>query len=193
MDFKVTTDCGTQRIARAAFEYARKNGKTNGGHRHQGQHNEKDRRQVLQDLPRSRRRLSGDHRRGLYIDIMTANLIKEGRRNQFQVFVLPNLYGDIITDEAAEIQGGVGTAGSANIGDHYAMFEAIHGSAPRMMEEGRGEYANPSSLIKASELLLRHIGMIEAADRLAAAMRPATGKGRCHHQPQGRRHLQRVR
>ena len=91
------------------------------------------------------------------MDIMTANLIKKDRRNQFQVFVLPNLYGDILTDEAAEIQGGVGTAGSANIGDQYAMFEAIHGSAPRMIEEGRGDYANPSSLIKASEMMLRHI------------------------------------
>ena len=170
MDFKVTTDCGTQRIARAAFEYARKNGKTNVAivtkanimKKTDGKFS-KICHEVAADYPEI---IAEDW----YIDIMTANLIKEGRRNQFQVFVLPNLYGDIITDEAAEIQGGVGTAGSANIGDHYAMFEAIHGSAPRMMEEGRGEYANPSSLIKASELLLRHIGMIEAADRLAAAM-----------------------
>ena len=102
-----------------------------------------------------------------YIDIMTANLVNKAIRNQFQVFVLPNLYGDIITDEAAEIQGGVGTAGSANIGDHYAMFEAIHGSAPRMIEEGLGEYANPSSIFKAAEMLLRHIGLIDKADQLA--------------------------
>ena len=91
-------------------------------------------------------------------------------RNQFQVFVLPNLYGDIITDEAAEIQGGVGTAGSANIGDRYARFEAIHGSAPRMVEEGLADYANPSSIFKAAEMLLRHIGLIEKADRLASAL-----------------------
>ncbi|MGN0713383.1 MAG: isocitrate/isopropylmalate family dehydrogenase, partial [Anaerovoracaceae bacterium] len=79
-------------------------------------------------------------------------------------------YGDIITDEAAEIQGGVGTAGSANIGDRYAMFEAIHGSAPRMIEEGLGDYANPSSIFKAAEMMLRHIGLTEKADRLAAAL-----------------------
>ena len=170
MDFKVITDAGTRRIARAAFEYARKNGKKNVAivtkanimKKTDGKFS-KICHEVAADYPE----ITAED---WYIDIMTANLIKEGRRNQFQVFVLPNLYGDIITDEAAEIQGGVGTAGSANIGDHYAMFEAIHGSAPRMMEEGRGEYANPSSLIKASELLLRHIGMIEAADRLAAAM-----------------------
>lgn len=170
MDFKVTTDCGTRRIARAAFEYAKNNGKSNVAivtkanimKKTDGKFS-KLCHEVAADYPQIKAE-------DWYIDIMTANLIKEGRRNQFEVFVLPNLYGDIITDEAAEIQGGVGTAGSANIGDHYAMFEAIHGSAPRMINEGRGEYANPSSLIKASELLLRHIGMNRDADRLAAAM-----------------------
>lgn len=170
MDFKVTTDCGTRRIARAAFEYAKNNGKSNVAivtkanimKKTDGKFS-KLCHEVAADYPQIKAE-------DWYIDIMTANLIKEGRRNQFEVFVLPNLYGDIITDEAAEIQGGVGTAGSANIGDHYAMFEAIHGSAPRMINEDRGEYANPSSLIKASELLLRHIGMNPAADRLAAAM-----------------------
>jgi isocitrate dehydrogenase (NAD+) len=74
---------------------------------------------------------------------MTAKLLDDKRRRDFKVVVLPNLYGDIITDEAAEIQGGVGTAGSANIGKRYAMFEAIHGSAPRMVQEGRAKYADP--------------------------------------------------
>ena len=84
-----------------------------------------------------------------YIDIMTAKLVDAKRRTEFQVLVLPNLYGDILTDEAAEFQGGVGTAGSANIGKRYAMFEAIHGSAPRMVDEGRAQYADPSSMIRA--------------------------------------------
>ena len=83
-----------------------------------------------------------------YVDIMAANLINPEIRKKFQVFLTPNLYGDILTDEAAQIQGGVGTAGSANTGDRYAMFEAIHGSAPRMISEGLGEYANPSSILK---------------------------------------------
>ena len=77
--------------------------------------------------------------------------------------VLPNLYGDILTDEAAEFQGGVGTAGSANIGTRYAMFEAIHGSAPRMVDEGRAQYADPSSIIRAAGMLLEHIGYTEEA------------------------------
>ena len=105
-----------------------------------------------------------------YIDIMTANLLKEPLREKFQVVLLPNLYGDIITDEAAQIQGGVGTAGSANIGDRYAMFEAIHGSAPRMIQRGMGDYANPASIIKASTMLLRHICRLDAAAKLENAL-----------------------
>ena len=92
--------------------------------------------QVSQDYPG----ISWD---GWYIDIMTAKLLDKARRSDFQVLVMPNLYGDILTDEAAEIQGGVGTAGSANIGTRYAMFEAIHGSAPRMVAEGRGQVCRP--------------------------------------------------
>ncbi|MFW5647273.1 MAG: isocitrate/isopropylmalate family dehydrogenase, partial [Acetivibrio ethanolgignens] len=105
-----------------------------------------------------------------YIDIMTAKLLDENRRRDFQVVVLPNLYGDIITDEAAELQGGVGTAGSANIGKKYAMFEAIHGSAPRMVEEGREIYADPCSMIRAGAMLLSHIGYQEEAERLYKAL-----------------------
>ena len=105
-----------------------------------------------------------------YIDIMTAKLIDPKRRNQFQVLILPNLYGDILTDEAAEFQGGVGTAGSANIGSRYAMFDAIHGSAPRMVEEGREKYADPSSVMRAAVMLLSHIGYQEQSDKLARAL-----------------------
>ena len=84
--------------------------------------------------------------------------------------MLPNLYGDIITDEAAEFQGGVGTAGSANIGKRYAMFEAIHGSAPRMVKEGRAKYADPCSMLRAAILLLSHVGYQKEADRLEKAL-----------------------
>ena len=165
-DFKVTTEPGTRRIARKAFEYARANGKT---------------KMAIVTKANIMKKTDGNfsricHEIGLeypevemedwYIDIMTANLVNPDIRSQFQVFVLPNLYGDIITDEAAEIQGGVGTAGSANIGDQYAMFEAIHGSAPRMIEDGLGQYANPSSLFKAVVMMLRHIGFTAKANGL---------------------------
>ena len=174
MDFKVTTDAGTRRIARSAFEYARANGKTsvsivtkaNIMKKTDGMFSEICH-EVAADYPEIQAE-------DWYIDIMTANLVNEQIRNRFQVFVLPNLYGDIITDEAAQIQGGVGTAGSANLGDSYAMFEAIHGSAPRKIENGEGDYANPASIFKAAEMLLRHIALAEKADRLAAAMRECT-------------------
>ena len=105
-----------------------------------------------------------------FIDITTAKLIDPARRSDFKVFVLPNLYGDIITDEAAQIQGGVGTAGSANLGKRYAMFEAIHGSAPRMVTEGRAQYADPCSMIKAVAMMMEHIGEIEKAKKLNMAL-----------------------
>ncbi len=101
---------------------------------------------------------------------MTAKLVDPKRRTQFQVVVLPNLYGDIITDEAAEFQGGVGTAGSINMGKKYAMFEAIHGSAPRMVEEGRAKYADPCSIIRAASMLLSHIGYADKAEKLDKAL-----------------------
>ena len=82
----------------------------------------------------------------------------------------PNLYGDILTDEAAQIQGGVGTAGSANIGKRYAMFEAIHGTAPRMVQEGRIQYTNPSSIVRAGAMLLQHIGFEELGAKLHMAL-----------------------
>ena len=174
VDFKVTTDLGTRRIARAAFEYAKNNGKThlsvvtkaNIMKKTDGKFTA-----ICHEIAKDYPEITVED---YYIDIMTANLIKEPLREKFQVVLLPNLYGDIITDEAAQIQGGVGTAGSANIGDRYAMFEAIHGSAPRMIERGMGAYANPASIIKAAAMLLRHICRTEAAEKLEKAMAACT-------------------
>ena len=174
MDFKVTTDAGTRRIARAAFNYARANGKTNVAIVTKANIMKKTdgmfsriAHEVAAEYPEI---VAEDW----YIDIMAANLVNPALRGKFQVFLLPNLYGDILTDEAAQFQGGVGTAGSANIGDRCAMFEAIHGSAPRKIEAGEGDYANPTSILRAAELLLRHIGMADKADRLSAALELCT-------------------
>ena len=170
MDFKVTTENGTKRIAKAAFDYAKQNGKTNVAIVTKANIMKKtdgNFSRICHEVAKDYPNITADD---WYIDIMTANLVNEDIRSKFQVFLLPNLYGDIITDEAAQIQGGVGTAGSANIGDNYAMFEAIHGSAPRMIEEGIGEYANPSSIFKATEMMLRHIGFSEKAEKLKKAL-----------------------
>lgn len=172
VDFKVITEQGAERIIRLAFEYARKNGlkrvtavtKANVVKATDGR------------FSRMAKKVGEEYKQyGItqdewYIDIMTAKLLDPARRRDFQVIVLPNLYGDILTDEAAQLQGGVGTAGSANIGKRWAMFEAIHGSAPRMVKEGRDIYADPSSMIRASAMLLRHIGYPVKADRLDMAL-----------------------
>ena len=163
VDFKVTTDLGTQRIARAAFEYACENGKTrvtvvtkaNIMKKTDGKFSEICH-QIAKDYPQIQ---IEDY----YVDIMAANLIDPKVQQNFQVLVLPNLYGDILTDEAAQLQGGVGTAGSANIGDHYAIFEAIHGSAPKLVEQGLADYADPTSILRAVVMLLRHIGRFHQA------------------------------
>ena len=173
-DFKVTTNAGTERIARAAFEYSRKNGKKNVAivtkanimKKTDGKFS-----QICHKVAAEYPEITADE---WYIDIMTANLVNEKIRSDFEVFLLPNLYGDIITDEAAQIQGGVGTAGSMNLGDRYAMFEAIHGSAPRMIEQGIGGYANPTSIFKATEMLLNHIGFTAAANKLSKALEICT-------------------
>lgn len=176
MDFKVTTEPGTRRIAKAAFEYAKANGKDRVAIVTKANIMKKTDGNFTRICHEVAAEYPGIKADDWYIDIMTANLVNKDIRNQFQVFVLPNLYGDIITDEAAEIQGGVGTAGSANMGDQYAMFEAIHGSAPRMIEEGLGDYANPSSIFKAAEMMIRHIGLTAKADRLAAVLEECSEK-----------------
>ena len=170
MDFCVATTQGTDRIIRAGFDFARKSGsnylslvtkaniiKTTDG-------------KFLSTMERIGKEYPEVKWDSWFIDIMTAKLIDPARRSDFKVFVLPNLYGDILTDEAAQIQGGVGTAGSANIGKRYAMFEAIHGSAPRMVDEGRAKYADPCSMIKAVALMMNHIGEAEKGKKLNMAL-----------------------
>jgi isocitrate dehydrogenase (NAD+) len=170
IDFKVITKQGAERIIRLAFEYAKNNNinkvtivtkanviKTSDG-------------LFLDTGYRIAKEYPDIECDDWYIDIMTAKLIDEKRRRQFKVIVLPNLYGDILTDEAAEFQGGVGTAGSANIGKRYSMFEAIHGSAPRMVKEGRAKYADPGSMIKAASLLIDHLGYSDRHKKLEMAI-----------------------
>lgn len=166
LDFKVTTDIGTRRIARAAFDYAKNNNKRYVSLVTKANIMKKTDGLFSKIVRETAKDYEGIELEEQYVDICAANLLNEGVREKFQVFILPNLYGDIITDEAAEIQGGVGTAGSANIGSRYAMFEAVHGSAPKMVEEGLAEFANPSSILSAAVMMLNHIGLNEKADLL---------------------------
>lgn len=170
IDFVVTTSEGTERIARLAYEYARKNGKDRVSIINKANVIKTTDGKFLRICKKVGEEFPDITTDEWYIDITTAKLIDEKRRRDFKVFILPNLYGDIITDEAAEFQGGVGTAGSANLGKRYAMFEAIHGSAPRMIREGRGQYADPCSMLRASVMLLSHIGKQKEADLLERAL-----------------------
>ena len=175
-DFRVITTQGVRRIAKAAFDYARANGKKHVAIITKANILKKTDGKFLDicyDVAKDYPEIQADD---WFVDIISANLINPEVSKDYEVFVLPNLYGDIITDEAAQIQGGVGTAGSSNIGNRYSMFEAIHGSAPRMVAAGRQMYANPASMIKAAELLLRHIGYPEQADRVIKALDIANKK-----------------
>ncbi len=170
VDFRVITTPGSRRILELAFDHARRAGKSkvtvvtkaNVVKATDGKFLD-----VAREVSLNYPEIEWD---GWYIDIMTAKLLDVERRHEFQVIALPNLYGDILSDEAGQIQGGVGTAGSANIGKEYAMFEAIHGTAPRMVREGRDQYADPSSVLRAGAMLLEHVGFTELGSKLHKAL-----------------------
>ena len=170
VDFTVTTKQGSDRIARIAYDYARKNGRTRVSLVTKANIIKTTDGNFLEDCHKVADLYPEITTDEWYADIMTAKLVDQKRRKDFQILLLPNLYGDIISDEAAEFQGGVGTAGCANVGKKYAMFEAIHGSAPRMVKEGRAIYADPCSMLRASVMLLSHIGYQDRADKLERAL-----------------------
>ena len=170
VDFTITTKQGSTRIAEIAYDYARKNGKTRVSLVTKANVIKTTDGNFLEDCHKVAEGYPEITTDEWYADIMTAKLVDTKRRRDFQILLLPNLYGDIISDEAAEFQGGVGTAGCANIGKRYAMFEAIHGSAPRMVKEGRAKFADPSSMLRAAVMLLSHIGYQDKADKLARAL-----------------------
>ena len=174
IDFKVQTKQGSERIARAAFEFARKNGKKN---------------VTVVTKANIVKLADGNFVKAVYevgkeypeieiqerlVDAMCAKMLDPEFNEGIEVVVLPNLYGDIVTDVAAELQGGLGTACSSNIGNQYALFEAIHGTAPYLMSHGRGDYADPSSLIRAMGQMLAHIGLADRNQLLEKALEICT-------------------
>ncbi|MFK7954142.1 MAG: NADP-dependent isocitrate dehydrogenase [Ekhidna sp.] len=161
---KLVTKSGSERIIRYAFEYARQNNrkkvtcmvKDNIMKHTDGMfHRVFD--AVGEEYPEIKKEVQ-------IIDIGAAKLAS--RPEDFDVVVTLNLYGDIVSDITAEIAGSVGLAGSSNVGRNYAMFEAIHGSAPDIAGKN---IANPSGLINASVMMLQHIGQTEVAEKIANA------------------------
>ncbi|MDR7423040.1 MAG: NADP-dependent isocitrate dehydrogenase [Armatimonadota bacterium] len=158
---KIISRPGTEKIVRYAFEYAVRNGrkkvtcftkdnilKVTDGLFHK----------IFDEVGAQYPTVEKEH---WIVDIGAAKLADTPEA--FDVVVLPNLYGDVLSDVAAQIAGSVGLAGSANIGDHAAMFEAIHGSAPRRAGQN---LANPSGLLLAAVMMLVHIGQPDVAERV---------------------------
>ena len=170
IDFVVETKQGSERIARVAFEYARKNNKKNITVVTKANIVKLTDGNFIKACKRVGEDYPGIEIVERYVDATAAKLDNPEFNEGLQVFILPNLYGDIITDIAAEIQGGLGTAGSANIGNRYAVFETIHGTAPFLINHGRGEYADPCSIIRAAGLLLEHIGYKDKSLKLDKAL-----------------------
>lgn len=174
IDFKVQTKQGSERIARAAFEFARKNNKKNV--------TVVTKANIVKlvdgNFVNTVRKIGEEYPeievQEKLVDAMCAKMLDPDFTKGVEVIVLPNLYGDIVTDIAAEHAGGLGNACSSNIGNNYALFEAIHGTAPYLMSHNRGEYANPCSLIRAMGQMLIHIGYADRANILDKALEICT-------------------
>jgi isocitrate dehydrogenase len=161
---KLISRPGCEKIVRYAFEYARAYGrkkvtcftKDNIMKQTDGLFHK-----VFDEIATEYPDLENEH---WIVDIGAAKLADTPEA--FDVIVMPNLYGDVLSDVAAQITGSVGLAGSANIGEECAMFEAIHGSAPRRAGQN---LANPSGLLQGAVLMLKHIGQPEVAERVQNA------------------------
>ena len=161
---KVITSHASIRIARFAFEYARKRGRKKVTAVHKANIMKltdglflDSARQVAAEYPD----IQFDHK---IVDNLAMQLVLNP--NQFDVLLLSNLYGDIVSDLCAGLVGGLGLVPAANIGEQFAVFEAVHGSAPDIAGKG---IANPTALLFSGVLMLRHLGENEAADRVLKA------------------------
>jgi isocitrate dehydrogenase (NAD+) len=170
---KIITDRASRRIAKFAFEYARREGRKTVTAIHKANIMKMSDglflncfREVSKDYPEI-------EANDLIVDNACMQLVINP--NQFDVLLLENLYGDIISDLGAGLVGGLGVVPGANIGEEIAVFEAVHGSAPNIA--GRG-IANPTALIQTSVLMLKHLGEREAADRIQSALEKVLAEGR---------------
>jgi isocitrate dehydrogenase (NAD+) len=165
---------GTQRIVREAFEYAKAYGRKKVTAVHKAN--------IMKFSDGLFLRIANEVAEKEYPDIEYEDRIVDNLCNQlvsrpeeYDVLVLPNLYGDIVSDLAAGMIGGLGVAPGANIGDDYAVFEATHGSAPKYKGQNK---VNPSALMLSGVMLLRHIDEREAADRLENAIASVIAEGK---------------
>ena len=162
---KIITEKASTRIAEFAFDYARRNGRSRVTAIHKANI------MKLGDglFLACARRVAEAHADVQYderiVDAACMQLVM--RPSQFDVLLLPNLYGDIVSDLCAGLVGGLGLVGAANLGAELAVFEAVHGSAPDIAGK---HLANPTALLLSATMMLRHIGERDAADRIMAAL-----------------------
>ena len=167
---------GTQRIVREAFEYAKAYDRKKVTAVHKAnimKHTDGLFLKVARDVAENEYGDSGIEFEDRIVDNLCNQLVS--RPEEYDVLVLPNLYGDIVSDLAAGMIGGLGVAPGANIGDDYAVFEATHGSAPKYKGQNK---VNPTALMLSGVMLLRHIDEREAADRLENAIADVIREGK---------------
>jgi len=173
ISLKLISETGTRRIARFAFEYARANGRKKVTAVHKAnilKFSDGLFLDVARDVASAYPDIEFEDR---LVDNLCAQLVQQS--HPFDVLVLPNLYGDIISDLCAGLVGGLGVAPGANIGDEIAVFEPTHGSAPKYTGLNR---VNPMAMILSGVMMLRYINEKEAADRLEAAVAGIVAEGK---------------
>jgi len=173
LGIKLISETGTRRIVKFAFDYARANGRRKVTAVHKAnimKFSDGLFLDVARDVANS---YPGIEFEDQIIDNLCAQLVQ--RPNQFDVLVMPNLYGDIVSDLCAGLVGGLGIAPGANIGDELAVFEPTHGSAPKYTGLNK---VNPLSTILSGVLMLRYIGEKHAADRLEVAVAEVVAEGK---------------
>ncbi|HOC30972.1 MAG TPA: isocitrate/isopropylmalate dehydrogenase family protein [Armatimonadota bacterium] len=171
---KVMTDKACTRISRFAFEHARKIGATKVTVVHKANIMKISDGLFLECFRKIAREYPEIEAEEIIIDNLCMQLVRDPTR--FQVLVMENLYGDIISDLCSGMVGGLGVVPGANIGDHAAVFEAVHGSAPDIAGKG---LANPTALILSAGMMLDHIGETDAADRVRNAVEKVLGAQTC--------------
>jgi isocitrate dehydrogenase (NAD+) len=169
---KIITEKASTRIAKFAFEYARKNGRKKVHAIHKANIMKMSDGLFLKSV----RAVATQYSDIEYLEMIVDNACMQVVLNpqQFDVLLLPNLYGDVMSDLAAGLVGGLGVVGSANIGDTDAMFEAVHGTAPDIAGKG---FANPTALLLSAVLMLNHLGQRTAAKRIEAALEKVYREG----------------
>lgn len=169
---KIITDRASTRIARWAYDYARRHGRRSVHIVHKANIMKLSDGLFLECCRRVGRDYADIETRDVIVDALCMKLVCNP--NAFDVLVLENLYGDIVSDLCAGLVGGLGVVGGANIGDKCAVFEAVHGSAPDIAGKG---VANPTAMLQSALLMLQHLGLVNVHQRIDTALRALYSEG----------------